>query len=158
MAHAWNSLCNIIVHTTSNLIILLYSLLPNSTSILHLTPLYSSQSFHFLMSHLPTPLCPHSTIPIHLLSVPPPPIHLLPYPPSFHPSPTCPSPISWAIFYLAPSPSSRIWTPPHPINLFVSYSVIITLIQTNYYSNFIQHLIISHIWTVHTLSPMTPPP
>ena len=92
MAHARNSLCNIIFYTTSNPIILLYSLLPNPTSILHLTPLHSSQSFHFLMSHLPTPLCPHSTIPIHLLSVPP--IHLLPYPPSFHPSPTCPSPIS----------------------------------------------------------------
>ena len=160
MAHALNCLCNIIVHTTSNPIILLYPLLPNPTSILHLTPLHSTPPNHSIFL---CPIFPHHFAPIPLfpsisyLSLPPP-IHLLPYPPSFHPSPTCPSPISWAIFYLAPSPSSRICTPPHPINLFISYSVIITLIQTNYYSNFIQHLIISHIWTVHTLSPMTPPP
>ena len=56
------------------------------------------------MSHLPTPLCPHSTIPIHLLSVPPPPIHLLPYPHhSIHLLPV-PPPLA--------EPSS-IWPPPH---------------------------------------------
>ena len=157
MAHAWNSLCNIIVHTTSNPIILLYPLLPNPTSILHLTPLHSSPPNHSIFL---CPIFPHHFAPIPLF----PSISYLSLPSISFPTPIIPSisylslPISWAIFYLAPSPSSRICTPPYPINLFIAYSVIITLIQTNYYSNFIQHLIISHIWTVHTLSPMTPPP
>ena len=140
-----NSLCNIIVYTTSN---------PSSYCILSCQTLH--QSYISLHSSPPNnsiflcPIFPHYFAPIPPL--PSPPICLSPFhpsptlpPTSFHPSPTCSSPISRAIFYLAPSPSSRIYTPPHPINLFISYSVIITLIQTNYYSNFIQHLIISHI-------------
>ena len=82
----------------------------------HSTPLLSSQSFHFLMSHLPTPLCPHSTIPIHLLSVPPPPIisfptphhsiHLLPVPPPLaEPSSIWPPP-HHPVFELCPIPST----------------------------------------------------
>ena len=118
MAHAWNSLCNIIVHTTSNPIILLYPLLPNPTSILHLTPLHSSPPNHsiflcpiFPHHFAPIPLFPsisYLSLPLPSISFPTPhhSIHLLPVPPPLaEPSSIWPPP-HHPVFELCPIPST----------------------------------------------------
>ena len=141
IAHAWNSLCDIISHSTWNPIIPLSSLLPNLTSIVHLTPLHPIISFPYVPSSHPPSTSPsflsapssssNPSFNLPLLIIP-----FIPYlPPPHHP-----------VFVL------------HPIPLtFISYTVIIIFIQTNYYSNFIKHLIISHMNSKY-LIPMTPPP
>ena len=94
MAHASNSLCDIISYSTSNPIIPLSSLLPNLTSILHLTPPHPIISFPYVPSSHPPSTSPsfHHSHPS--LNLPP---------SSFHSSPICPLLL---ILYLYFAPSS----------------------------------------------------